>query len=186
MEEFELEPGETIVLQVRQHMMVFILRLLPLILLAFVPLILSIFVSFFTSASPQAASLFGSVGLPSHLMRFVTGVWYLCLWIAFFSALTRHFLTVWVITSTRIVDIKQYGFFNRGVSSFLLIHIQDVTTDVSGVLATIFRFGKLTVETAGKDEDFQMAGIVHPEFIRDIIMSQVANLHGQIAAVEEA
>jgi uncharacterized membrane protein YdbT with pleckstrin-like domain len=184
MEEFELEPGEEIVLQVRQHILVFLLRVLPLLLLAFAPSVLSGFFSMFSSASPQAGAAYSSLGVPSHLYRFFNGVWLLCLWTAFFSMLTRHYLTVWIITNLRIVDIKQYSLFNRVVSSFLLVRVQDVTTDVSGILATIFRFGKLSVETAGKDEEFQMSGIVHPENIRDVIMGQVAMLQGQPAVSE--
>jgi uncharacterized membrane protein YdbT with pleckstrin-like domain len=182
MEEFELEPGEEIVLQVRAHILVFLLRVLPLLILAFVPSLLSGFFSFFASASPQAGAAYSSLSVPSHLYRFFNGVWLLCLWTAFFSMLTRYYLTVWIITNIRIVDIKQYSLFNRSVSSFLLVRVQDITTDVSGALATIFRFGKLSVETAGKDEEFQMSGIVHPENIRDVIMSQVSMLHGQSGA----
>ncbi|MDB4992546.1 MAG: hypothetical protein JWL75_791 [Parcubacteria group bacterium] len=181
MEEFELEPGEEIVLEVRQHMMVFVLRALPLLLLAFLPTILLALLSLFAGASPQTASLFASLNLPSNIARFFKGLWLLAIWTAFFSMLTRHYLTVWIITNVRIVDIKQYGFFNRTVSSFLLMRVQDITTDVSGMLATIFRFGRLSVETAGKDEEFQMSGIVHPEHLRDVIMGQVAALHGQVA-----
>ncbi len=179
MEEFELEPGEEIVLQVRQHMLVFVLRVLPLVILAFVPALLSGLFSVFASMSPQTSAAYTSLNLPAHFTRFFYGLWLLALWTAFFSMLTRHVLTVWIITNIRIVDIKQYGFFNRSVSSFLLIRVQDITTDVSGLLATLFRFGKLSVETAGNDEQFEMSGIVHPEFIRDTIMAQVADLHGQ-------
>lgn len=177
MEEFELEPGEEVVTNVRTHPFVLIIRLLPFIFLAFVPWLASGFLSFFASASPEAAGAFTGFNLPAHLGRFLYGFWYLCLWTGTFSTFTRYYLNVWVITNLRIVDIKQYSFFNREVSSFLLARVQDVTTDISGLPATLFGFGKLSVETAGKDEDFHMEGLADPTRIRDIIMSQVAQIH---------
>ena len=117
------------------------------------------------------------VHLPAHIGRFFLGTWLLCVWTGAFSTFTQYYLTVWVITSLRIVDIRQKGFFSREVSSFMLTRVQDVTTDVSGVLATLFHFGRLSVETAGNDEDFAMNGISAPADIRDTIMRQVAIAH---------
>lgn len=174
MEEFELEPGEEIIQNVRQHPFVLALRLLPLAFLFILPWFLSGFLSFVLSIG--GASL-PALHLPAHLARFFTGLWMLLVWTAAFGILTRYYLTVWVITNLRIVDIKQWSFFNREVSSFLLVRVQDMTTDVSGLLATIIGFGTLSVETAGKDDDFRMSGVAHPEGIRDTIMAQVAQLH---------
>jgi hypothetical protein len=173
MEEFELEPGEVVIKSVRTHLFVLVTQLIPFLIAFFVPAILGFLLGLVSSMNPQAASLLPNAGLG----RFVTGIWYLLVWTAAFSLVTRFYLTVWVITNLRIVDIKQYSFFNREVSSFLLTRVQDITTDVSGVLGTLIGFGRLSVETAGKDEDFQMANIAHPEMVRDVIMSQVAQLH---------
>lgn len=177
MEEFELEPGEEIVASVRTHLFVLAMRLLPFLLMAFVPWILLSLLGLFGNYAPQAAGAFSSISLPSHLSRFFTGLWLLFTWTGAFSVFTQYYLTVWVITNLRIVDIKQKGFFNRQVSSFMLTCVQDITTDTSGLIATLVHFGRLSVETAGKDEDFAMNGIADPEAIRDIIMRQVAIAH---------
>jgi hypothetical protein len=177
MEEFELEPGEEIIVSVRTHIFVLAMRLLPFLLMAFVPWIALSLLSVFDAFSPQAAGAVGGLGLPAHLSRFFTGLWLLLTWTGAFSVFTQYYLTVWVITNLRIVDIKQKGFFNRVVSSFMLTRVQDVTTDTSGIIATLVHFGRLSVETAGKDEDFAMNGIAEPEAIRDIIMRQVAIAH---------
>ena len=110
-------------------------------------------------------------------LRFFLGMWWLFLWMGMFSIFIRYFLTLWIITTTRIVDIHQHGFFSRHVSSFLLNRVQDVTTDVEGFIPTLFRFGTLDVETAGRDEKFEMYGITHPVELRDLIMREVAALH---------
>lgn len=177
MEEFELEPGEEIVTSVRTHPFVLATRLVPYALLVFVPWILLGFFSLFTTATPGTSGLFGELALPAHFSRFLIGTLLLFAWTGAFSTFTKYYLTVWVITNLRIVDIKQRSFFNREVSSFMLTRVQDVTTDVSGLLATLFHFGRLSVETAGQDEDFAMNGISDPAGVRDIIMRQVAMAH---------
>jgi len=180
MEEFQLEPGETIVRVVRQHVFVLILRLLPFVLLAFIPAILDLLLHFVRGSASvslpaaQASALmpaFGGTG------RILTGIWLLFVWMAAFSTFLKYYLTSWIITNTRIVDIRQYGFFSRAVSSFLLIRVQDITTEIYGLIPTLVGYGHLHVETAGNDESFSMNGIAHPQQLRDQILNQVALLH---------
>lgn len=178
MEEFELEPGEHVVLNVRTHPFVLAMQLLPFGLFLFLPTLIGSFLTYIAHVSGGAAFV---IDIPAHTDRFLSGVWYLILWVGAFSVLTRYQLTVWVITNIRIVDIRQYSFFNREVSSFLLVRVQDITTEVSGIIGTLVGFGRLSVETAGKDEDFRMEGISVPEQVRDVIMSQVAQLHSKDA-----
>lgn len=176
MEEFELEPGEHIILQVRQHLFVLLLKLLPFALLAIAPFVIVPLFAMFASLAGDAAPAASDLSSP---FRFFIGMWWLFLWMGVFQIITKYFLTVWVITSHRIVDIHQIGFFRRKVSSFLLVRVQDVTTDVHGILATLIGFGNINVETAGGNETFCMRGIRSPEYIRDLIMREVALLHQQ-------
>ncbi|MEA2701931.1 MAG: hypothetical protein QOE22_640 [Candidatus Parcubacteria bacterium] len=182
MEEFELEPGETILLQIRQHLFVLFLKLLPFILLAIAPFIVApLFAMFAKTAAGAAVS-----GDLSPAFRFFIGLWWLFLWMGSFQIITKFFLTSWVITSHRIVDIEQIGFFSRKVSSFLLLRVQDVTTDVRGILSTLIGFGDIHVETAGNHETFYMRNVRSPEYLRDLIMGEVALLHQDGDAKTEA
>ncbi|HEX7651686.1 MAG TPA: PH domain-containing protein [Candidatus Paceibacterota bacterium] len=171
MEEFELEPGERVIRSIRKHWIIFALRLLPYALLGVLPLALPAVVAALSNAVPA----FADIG-PNPLWQFALGMWWLFLWIGAFNTFVRYYLDQWVITTTRIVDIHQYGFFNRRVSSFLLDRVQDVTTSVDGFLATMVGFGTLNAETAGRDEQFQMMGVANPEGLRDLIMREVADL----------
>jgi len=177
MEEFELEPGERVIRSVRKHWIIFTVRLLPYLILALLPLLLPVAVQMLSAAIPS----FADVG-PSPLWQFALGIWWLFLWIGAFNTFVRYYLDQWVITTTRIVDIHQYGFFSRQVSSFLLDRVQDVTTTVDGFLATMVGFGTLNVETAGRTEQFQMMGVANPEGLRDLIMREVADLRAAAPA----
>lgn len=178
MEEFELEPGETITRTVRTHMFVLLFQMVPFVVLALLPFVVMPVLTYIFAHTP------GAMDYPSLLMadiapyaHFMLGFWWLMIWISAFTVFTRYWLTVWIITTTRIVDIRQNGFFRREVSSFLLARVQDVTTDVSGFFPTLIGFGSLRVETAGRAETFDMSNIVDPEGIRDLIMREIADLN---------
>jgi hypothetical protein len=185
MEEFELEPGERVTLSVRKHWVVFALELIPYLVFAILPLFIPLILTFLTSLEPAGASLFAQApSFAGPWARLALGLWWLAVWVGAFNVFTRYFLDVWVITTERIVDIHQLGFFRRQVSSFLLAHIQDVTTDVNGILPTLFGFGTIHVETAGHEERFLMSGIRDPQGLRDLIMREIAALHAQGATAE--
>jgi uncharacterized membrane protein YdbT with pleckstrin-like domain len=166
MKEFELEPGEHIVLQVRKHWLLFVGELLPYAILAVIPFalpkilailpVLSKYVVYFDYQNPL-----GRAGLAVYLLVTWTSAW---------GALTRYFLNAWVLTNQRICTIKQRNFFHREVSSLLLPRIQDVTTNVDGFVESLLNIGDIKVESAGAEIEFRMRGIPEPERMRDIIL----------------
>lgn len=183
MEEFELEPGEQVIKRVRKHVFIIVIELIGYAFFAWLPSLIPAFLSAGATASPALTTLALNFSLENPWVRLTLGLWWLFVWIAAFSAFTRYILTQWIITTTRIVDIHQFGFFNRQVSSFLLNRVQDVTTDVDGFFSTILGFGTLNVETAGRDEKFNMTNIAHPADLRDLIMREVAALHADGAPI---
>ena len=70
-------------------------------------------------------------------------------------------------------DIKQRRYFSREVSSLFLSRVQDVTTDVNGILSSLLDIGDITVQSAGEEREFIMHGISKPERMRDLILRYV-------------
>ncbi|HUX81117.1 MAG TPA: PH domain-containing protein [Candidatus Paceibacterota bacterium] len=170
MKEFELEPGEHVVLEARKHWFLFVIELLPYAILAIIPFALPKLLILVTPLAPYAA-LFQ---YQTPIMRALLGIWLLGTWTFAWSAFTQYFLNLWVLTNQRIVDIKQRGYFNREVSSLSLSRVQDVTTDVKGVLTSLLGIGSITVQSAGAVDEFHMYGIPRPEMMRDIILKYVS------------
>lgn len=163
---------------VRKHWFLFFVQLLPFALLAWLPTYVPGLIGGLADAAPQAAVAAASFTLANPWFRLILGVWWLLLWIFAFNIFTSYFLNLWIITSTRIVHIRQYGFFSREVSSFLLSHIQDVTTTVDGLFATLLNYGTVRAETAGEAaSEFRMTGIPDPTGLRDLIMKEIADHH---------
>ena len=179
MREFELEPGEHVVKEARKHWFLFAATLLPYAILALIPFALPGLLRL----APVMAGYAAYIDYTQPLMRAALGVWLLVVWTGAFSAFTRYYLNLWVLTDRRIVDIKQRTYFNREVSSLLLNRVQDVTSDVSGVLSSLLDIGTIHVQSAGEDEEFIMAGIPRPMQMRDLIMKYVAEKAGQNTSV---
>lgn len=179
MEEFELEPGEQVILHVRKHWLVFAGELLPYALLAWLPTLLPWLGNLLLRVGGANAHI-PDLSTANPWVHLALGLWWLLLWIGAFNRFTQYFLNLWVITNQRIVEIHQYGFFDRQVSSFLMARVQDVTTTVDGLFATIFGYGTVRIETAGTDsKHFVMSGLKDPQGMRDLIMREIALLHDQ-------
>ncbi|MBU2159165.1 PH domain-containing protein [Patescibacteria group bacterium] len=175
MEEFQLEPGERVIRTVRKHWFVLLITAIPFILLAWLPTLIP---GLFARMAESAFPLLPYITADSPWFRLFLGLWWLLLWIGAFNAFTQYYLNHWVITSLRIVRIRQHGFFSRDVSSFLLGHVQDVTTNVHGIFADLLGYGSVQVETAGTaSKNFVMDGIEDPQGMRDLIMREIAELY---------
>ena len=164
--------------EVRKHWLVFLGMLLPYIFLALIPLLIPGVFSWAARLYPVLGDAINEFSAAAPLVRVALGIWWLILWIGAFNAFTSYFLNVWIITSHRVVEIHQFGFFNRKVSSFLLGRIQDVTTRTDGILSDLFGYGCVQVETAGTASSlFIMDGVADPQGMRDLIMREIALLH---------
>jgi hypothetical protein len=169
MKEFELEPGEHVVLQVRKHWFIFLAELLPYAIIALIPFAIPPLLSY----APPLAQYKEFFSFSTPVARAGLGVWLLITWTAAWGTFTRYFLNAWVLTNNRIVNIKQRRFFSREVSSLFLSRIQDVTTDVVGLIPSLLNIGTIKAQTAGEEVDFVMEGIPKPEYMRDLILKYV-------------
>lgn len=97
-------------------------------------------------------------------------------WLFFFFSIVDYMLDLWFITDKRIIDIQQEGFFSRKVSEQYLDRVQDVSSEVSGIMPTIFRYGDVKVQTAGEHPQFVFEDVPNPEEIRRLIMSSVQKM----------
>jgi len=60
-----------------------------------------------------------------------------------------------IVTDQNIVEITQYSLFNRQVSHLNLANVQEVSATQKGLLASIFNYGTITIESAGEKASFE-------------------------------
>lgn len=99
---------------------------------------------------------------------------------------TDYYLDTWIVTNERIINIEQKGLFSRVVAELHLNHVQDVTSETRGVLATILSYGDVHIQTAGTRERFFFKQIDNPDDVKRIISRLVEDdkrRHGDASGV---
>lgn len=118
-----------------------------------------------------------NTGIPHQLFLFASSIFAMLIWVLFFLVWIDYYFDVWIITTKRIVDIEQKGLFSREVSEVRYAKIQDISTEVLGVLPTFLNYGNVLIQTAAEKEKFVFMQIPDPYRIKDIIM-QLQKTHG--------
>ena len=159
----DAEGEENLVIFLRRHWINLFFQLLPFITLIFVLFLSYFFFLFFLGSKILSPIEWQFIQLGMALFS-------LFLWSFIFVVFIDYYLDVWIVTNERIVNIEQKGLFRREISELRLENVQDLTTEISGVIETFFDFGNLYIQTAGKRERFLFKSIPHPERVRDVIL----------------
>jgi MFS superfamily sulfate permease-like transporter len=109
----------------------------------------------------------GEIGQVTQLF---TQVYLLFLVLSLFLIFVFYYLNVQIITNIRIVDIDQVGLFSHVVSELHVENIEDVTSEVNGVLGTIFNYGMVYVQTAASIERFEFDNVPNPAAIEKLLL----------------
>ncbi len=161
----ELDPGETIVHEVRKHWIVFAWRAIWAFAVAVIPLIV-----YPLTVDVVPEKLAELITWFDPILLFAYAMWLLAVWTILFIRWTNYYLDVWFITNERIIDVDQKGIFHREISNLRFDRIQDVTVEVKGVYATFLKYGDLRVQTAAEDStDYTMPDANQPEEARRVI-----------------
>ena len=85
----------------------------------------------------------------------------------------------YILTDERIINLQQKHLFSRAVIEAPYENIQDISYEVNGFWATIFGFGDVRIDTAGRKEGIIMEQVHRPRRlkskivkIRDIVMKE--------------
>ena len=108
-----------------------------------------------------------------ELISVVGAIYILIVTIIIMTQFTDYYLDTWIVTTERIINIEQHGLFRRVISTLHLNHVQDVTAETIGMLATNFRYGNVYIQTAGTRERFNFKSINNPEEVKTLISGLV-------------
>jgi len=79
------------------------------------------------------------------------------------------------LTNKKIVQINQKSIYERKISHLSLANIEDVTSNQRGILANMFNFGTIKVETAGEQANFIFVLCPDPHRVARIILESKDN-----------
>ncbi len=75
-----------------------------------------------------------------------------------------------LVTDKNLVQVLQRSLFNRKVSRLSMSNVEDVTADQRGILATIFNYGTLMIQTAGEMDNFVFIYCPNPNKYAEIVL----------------
>lgn len=151
------EPNEKIFIFARR----FVIAFLPELVLVLIMIVVGVAV----------IALLGIGGVIPYNIRILVGSAYLLFLLLF--ALVEFFdfyFDLYIVTDRRIVDISQQKLFSRTVAELLLEDVEDVDSKTTGILATLFDFGDVEIQTAGSRPNFNFKKILHPNQVASIIL----------------
>lgn len=106
---------------------------------------------------------------------FMENTFLLFLWTYLFLIWIDVWFDVWIITNERIVNIEQKGLFVRHISELRFSQVQDVTSEVEGILPSILDYGEVFVQTAAEQTRFIFRNVPNPIGIKDLVMRLARN-----------
>lgn len=151
---------EHVVYVLRRHPITFIPTVALFTALLLVPVVLYILIK------PIYGDFFSG---PNVYPIIVLGgsVYYLSIYLFFYAYFIDFYLDLWIVTNDRVIDNEQHGLFHHTTTELELHNIQDVTSQISGILGTFFKYGDVTIKTASVTTNIVFRQIPYPEKIRE-------------------
>jgi uncharacterized membrane protein YdbT with pleckstrin-like domain len=155
----EFDANEELVIEIRKHP---IGLLLILLIGGLVGLITMLIAGYLATADLNTA--LNTTGL--NAMRGpLVATFFVLLIITVVGTLIGVFLyrgNVIYVTSEKIAQVLYTSLFHRKVSQLSIGDVQDVTVSQNGILAHIFNYGTLVVETAGEQQNYTFTFVPDP------------------------
>ena len=130
----------------------------------------------------QLLPLYLSFAENKTIFWFIASTFSTIIWIYSFIIWIDYYFDVWIITDNRIVNVEQKALFVRSVSELKFAKIQDIHTEVKGLIPTILNYGDVYIQTAGTKERFLFRKVPDPYKLKGMIM----NMQNKTLKKEEA
>lgn len=170
----EFDANEELVTEIRKHPIGLVAILFIGLFVTVVTLVVAII-----AATTDLNSLLGATNINSLRSVIVGGAFFIVV-IAIVGTLIGVFLytsNVIFITSEKIAQVIYTSLFHRKISQLSIGDVQDVTVQQRGILAHLFHYGTLVVETSGEQQNYTFTFVPDPyKRSRDIVGAHERNL----------
>lgn len=135
--------------------------------------IFSILIPIFIFSIIESIEIITFSGNPNALLMIFVFTWIFIVWNFIFVEWTDYYLDILVITNKHLIDIEQKGLFVRDVAVTSLENVEDITTVITGFVATVIGYGDLKVQSAGAKTEFIIKDIDSPTLVREKIKEAI-------------
>ncbi|MFH0749906.1 MAG: PH domain-containing protein [Candidatus Gottesmanbacteria bacterium] len=154
------EKDEVVILFLRQHLITLIPWFIVGAVMVLVPTILF----------PLIIKLISTaLAVPVGYIIVGTVFWYVATFGFMMSKFLYWFFNIFIVTNERIVDIDFVNLLYKDIAETQLERVQDISYQTRGVLATMFNYGNVMIQTAGEVPNFAFERVPRPNEVTDII-----------------
>ena len=157
-----LEPGESVLTVVHRSLVglagIYLVAIVAVA--AITGLIIAVSPGTFKTASPSISTSLSAVIVVAAAL----------LGLILFTATYIYRQSKLLVTDKSLVQVLQKTLFIRKVSRLSMSNVEDVNEEQRGILANIFDYGTLTVQTAGTEDNFIFAMCPDPTGLADRII----------------
>jgi hypothetical protein len=127
-----------------------------------------------------AASLIFFSGDLSLVFFYMVSAWCVGSAIWVLRSFCDYYLDAWIITDQGVIDLAWMGWFHRQSSKVLYSDVQGVSYEIQGILATIFRYGTISIEKISTGAVISLPYVHQPKRIEAIVLKHMeAYLHSK-------
>lgn len=101
--------------------------------------------------------------IPAGYIVIGTLFWYLITFGFILTSFLGWFFNIYIVTNERVVDIDFIHLLYKVFSEARIDKIQDISYKSGGVVAALFNFGDVLIQTAGESENFDFLSVARPE-----------------------
>jgi len=169
-----LDSDEKVMLFLRKHWIAFLGTGIILTLMLLIPLGVILYLWFLRSDILITFQFYLAIGF---------SIYFFSLLIFFIVSWLDWYFDYLVVTDRRLLDIHQNRLFNREIDELELLHIEDSSAQLKGILGTFFNVGDVFIQTAGTARNFSIENLPNPmEVARKIMELYHIRLHTEIGA----
>lgn len=156
----EFDDNEKLVCEIRKHPLGLFLIYMTGLFVAAALAVTFFGATFFLDNDPLNTGV-PSTSLRTPLILLGTFLILLTLLITFLGAYIYQSNVV-LVTNEKITQVTYRTIFDRKISQLSIGDVQDVTVSQTGILARIFNYGTLVVETAGEQQNYTFSYVPEP------------------------
>jgi uncharacterized membrane protein YdbT with pleckstrin-like domain len=173
LELIELDPKEKLVCAIKKHPIGLFLTYALGIGIAIVTLFIGVFAGDWLEAQNNFESSL-PVGIVVSILAIALTFFIL---IATYIAGFIYQNNIIIVTTDKVAQILYKNLVDRKISQLSLGDLQDVTVEQRGLLARIFKFGTLIIETAGEQDNYNFSYAPFPyDCAKEIVTAREASI----------
>lgn len=164
----EQEESEHIILLLRRHWVTNVPWILTSIFAILLP-----FAFFYLE---EMFNLQISPNIPANIFVAAIVSWYILTVAYIIENFLNWYFNIYIVTNLHIVDINFFSLLYREIVEIRIQDVESAASKVQGIIASLFYFGDVMVETAAEKQNINFESVPNPDLVAD----RIQDLQGQL------